>query len=300
MRTIPESQWRANQRQHALDLQPVLEAQRGRRARAEKHPVLDFLFTYYSFRPGHLIQWSPGYGVVLKNSSDEFAHRRYWVADNNTEDSRLKLAAMGRRQRREIFWIHEMLKAVTERRAHFGCYGLHEWAMVYRQSASSVRHAGFPLRLRESEIAELVESQAICCSHYDAFRFFTKKARPLNNLSPTLESRIHSEQPGCLHTNMDLYKWSYKLSPWIDSDLLKDAFFLAMEIRELDMRASPYDLSCLGLSPVQIETETGRDLYKQEQRRCALKAQPIRKRLLKASGILIACMGRARTMQPVH
>jgi len=300
MRIIPESQWRASQRQHALDLQPVLEAQRDRRARAQKHPVVDFLFTYYSFRPGHLIQWSPGYGVVLENSREEFTRRRYWVADDTSEGSRLNLVTMGRRQRRELFWIHEMLKTVTKRRANFGCYGLHEWAMVYRQSASSVRHAGFPLRLSESEIAELVESQTICCSHYDAFRFFTQQARPLNNLSPTLESRIHSEQPGCLHTNMDLYKWSYKLSPWIDSDLLKDAFFLAMEIRELDMRASPYDLSCLGLIPVQIETENGRDLYEQEQRRFALKAQPIRERLLGAAEILVACLGRAKMMQPVH
>ena len=112
MRIIPESQWRASQRQHALDLQPVLEAQRGRRARAQNHPVVDFLFTYYSFRPGHLMQWSPGYGVVLKNSREEFSRRRYWVAANAIKDSRLSLSAMGKRQRRELIWINEMLKAV--------------------------------------------------------------------------------------------------------------------------------------------------------------------------------------------
>jgi len=299
MRTIEESQWRASQRQHANDLQPILKAQRGRRARAKKHPVVDFLFTYYSFRPGHLIQWSPGYGVVLENAREEFAQRRYWVSGDAGEDSRLSLSAMGKRQRREVFWIHELLKAVTQRRANFGCYGLHEWAMVYRQSASSVRHAGFPLRLSEQEIVGVVENQSLCCSHYDAFRFFTQQARPLNNLSPTLESRLDSEQPGCLHTNMDLYKWAYKLSPWISSDLLKDAFFLAMEIRELDMRASPYELSALGLRPVLIETAAGRELYEREQRKFAHKAEPIRERLLKAAGRLVACLEKAGRMQPL-
>ena len=112
MRTIEESQWRASQRQHANDLQPILKAQRGRRARAEKHPVVDFLFTYYSIRPGHRIQWSTGYGVGLENAREEFAQRRYWVSGDAGEDSRLSLSAMGKRQRREVFWIHELLKAV--------------------------------------------------------------------------------------------------------------------------------------------------------------------------------------------
>ncbi len=31
-----------------------------RMARHEKHPVYDFLFEYYSFRPAHLLRWTPG------------------------------------------------------------------------------------------------------------------------------------------------------------------------------------------------------------------------------------------------
>jgi hypothetical protein len=299
MRTFTESQWREQVRLHSLDLLPVVEAQRDRRARAQLHPVIDFLFTYYSFRPGQLIQWSPGVGVVLENAQGEFSARRYWVAGEGGTAS-LNLAAMSGRQRREVFWIYELLQAVTQRRANFGCYGLHEWAMVYRQPASAVRHAGFPLRLREEEVAEFVDGQSLCCSHYDAFRFFTRQARPLNNLSPTLENRIETEQAGCLHTNMDLYKWSYKLSPWISSDLLRDAFFLAMEIRELDMRASPYDLSGLGYDPVPVETVDGRAVYEREQRRFALKAEPIRARLLRAAGELAACLGEAGQEEPVQ
>ena len=298
MRTLKDNEWREQARVHSLYLLPVVESRRDRSARAQLHPVVDFLFTYYSFRPGQLMQWSPGHGVVLENAQDQFSSCRYWISGDGT--ARLNLAAMSGRQRREVFWIHELLKAVTQRRANFGCYGLHEWAMVYRQPASTVRHVGFPLRLSEKEIAEFVESQSLCCSHYDAFRFFTREAQPLNNSSPTIGSRIETEQPGCLHTNMDLYKWSYKLSPWISSDLLRDAFFLAMEIRELDMRASPYDLSSLGYAPVPIETVDGREVYEREQRRFALKAEPIRARLLRAAGELAACLGEAGQEEPVQ
>ncbi len=292
MRTLEDNEWREQARMHSVQLLPVVVAQRDRRARAQLHPVIDFLFTYYSFRPGQLMQWSPGHGVVLENARDEFSSRRYWVSEGGK--AWLSPAAMSGRQRREVFWIHELLKAVTQRRANFGCYGLHEWAMVYRQPASAVRHAGFPLRLSEKEVAEFVDSQSLCCSHYDAFRFFTREVQPRNNLCPTLENRIETEQPGCLHTNMDLYKWSYKLSPWISSGILRDAFFLAMEIRELDMRASPYELSSLGYDPIPVETVDGRVVYEREQRRFALKAEPIRERLLQAAGELAVGLGKER------
>ena len=61
------------------------------------------------------------------------------------------------------------------------------------------------------------------CSHFDAFRFFTAPARPLNVLAPTRETQHALEQPGCLHANMDLYKWAYKLSPLVPSELVADA-----------------------------------------------------------------------------
>ena len=65
------------------------------------------------------------------------------------------------------------------------------------------------------------------------------------------------EQPGCLHASMDLYKWAYKLSPATPGELVADCFELAVEIRELDMRASPYDLRAHGYEPVAIETAGG-------------------------------------------
>jgi hypothetical protein len=57
---------------------------------------------------------------------------------------------------------------------------------------------------------------------------------------------------------MDLYKWCYKLSPLINSELLLDCLQLAAAAREIDMRASPYDLSDYGYSPSAVENRAGR------------------------------------------
>ena len=79
---------------------------------------------------------------------------------------------------------------------------------------------------------------------------------------------------------MDLYKWAYKLSPAVPGELVADCFALAVEVRELDMRASPYDLADHGYSPVPIETPAGRAAYARAQAGFAERAAPLRQRLL--------------------
>jgi hypothetical protein len=81
---------------------------------------------------------------------------------------------------------------------------------------------------------------------------------------------------------MDLYKWSYKLSPLVESELVADCFALARDIRALDMQASPYDLASLGYEPVRVETAEGRAEYAARQRRFAARAAPLRARLVEA------------------
>jgi hypothetical protein len=127
---------------------------------------------------------------------------------------------------------------------------------------------------------QVVESHKIGCSHFDAFRFFTDEARPLNVLQPTRESQPKLEQGGCLHANMDLYKWAAKLAPFTPSALVLDCFELARDIRTLDMRASPYDLAPLGYEPVRIETVAGKAEYAAAQRTFAARARPLRERLV--------------------
>src|SRR5690606_16054805 len=69
-----------------------------------------------------------------------------------------------------------------------------------------IRHSGWPLRPGRRGTDEVVESMPLRCSHYDAFRFFTPPARPLNAVQPTRSDQISLEQPGCLHANMDITK----------------------------------------------------------------------------------------------
>jgi protein-tyrosine phosphatase len=79
---------------------------------------------------------------------------------------------------------------------------------------------------------------------------------------------------------MDLYKWAYKLSPATPGELVADCFELAVEIRELDMRASPYDLRDHGYEPVPIETPEGKAAYVAAQRGFAERGAVLRQRLL--------------------
>lgn len=182
--------------------------------------------------------------------------------------------------------LHALLTATAGRTASFGCFGLHEWAMVYRQRPEQVRHDAWPLRLGSEGTDRVVESQRVQCGHFDAFRFFTPDARPRNAVQPTRETQVDLEQPGCLHANMDLFKWAYKLDPATPSELVADCFELAVRIRELDMRASPYDLAELGYEPVRIETPEGRAEYVRRQSAFAEDAAPLRARLIELSRVL--------------
>ncbi len=79
---------------------------------------------------------------------------------------------------------------------------------------------------------------------------------------------------------MDLYKWAGKLMPFAPSALVLDCFELARDIRTLDMRASPYDLSALGYEAIAIETPTGKAEYAAAQRAFAQRARPLRRQLI--------------------
>jgi hypothetical protein len=253
--------WEARRGAHEARVDAWVEPHLARRRRGRKHPVEDFLFTYYSYRPAQLRRWHPGAGVALAGSGADAAT----VPPQRVE---------------AIAWIRDLLAATAARAPHLGCFGLHEWAMVYRQSQDELRHNAWPLRLGAHGTDAVVEASRIRCSHFDAFRFYTAPARPLNLLQPTRETQAANEQPGCLHANMDLYKHAYKLAPLVPAELIADCFELARDIRTLDMQASPYDLADLGYEPVRIETADGRARYVEAQRTFAERAAPLRGRLL--------------------
>lgn len=260
-----------------------------RRSRGEKHPVHDFLFTYYNFSPAKLKRWMPPLGVRLE-ITDQDAQEAPWLQtapmQREGDVSEMGTDTMRSGHRDLARWVASLCAAISSRPPRLRCYGLHEWAMVYQQPREQVRHQGYELRLSPEALAEFVRSQTVCCSHYDAFRFFTPEARPMNVFQPMLETRLEMEQGGCLHTNMDLYKWSAKLWPWVGSSLVGECFALALEGRDLDMRASPYELHHLGYEPIRIETPEGRAQYELEQKALAEKATPLRERLGKAATLI--------------
>jgi hypothetical protein len=251
-----------------------------RRQHGGRHAIDDFLFTYYSYRPARLRRWQPGHGVALAGAMPAEFGPAYTVdaVGNAILDTNAILARRGD----SVAWIHQLLRATADRPAHLGCFGMHEWAMVYRQPESQIRHNALPLRLGAAATTAVVERTPIRCSHFDAFRFFTPSARPRNLIQPTRDSQAAHEQPGCLHANMDLYRWAYKLSPLVGSELVADCFALAREIRTLDMRASPYDLTALGVTAVRVETPEGRAEYARAQRAFADRASGLRTRLIDA------------------
>jgi hypothetical protein len=267
--------WRARAAAHRTRTRVWTGPHRERRRRGEAHPVLDFLFTYYSLRPVRLEQWHPGPGVELRDADgfpDLPGHVRSGGAVALDPDR------LPDRVRRTAEFVRALLSATAARPPRLGCFGLHEWAMVYRSDAP--RHGAVPLRLGAAGTDAVVESLPVQCSHHDAFRFFTAAARPRNALQPAREDQVALEQPGCLHATMDLYKWAYKLAPAVPGELVADCFALAVEVRELDMRASPYDLTAHGYSPVRIETPAGRAEYARAQAGFAERAAPLRQRLL--------------------
>jgi hypothetical protein len=280
VQVMDRASWEPCAAAHAARVDDFVAPHLARRESRVKHPVHDFLFTYYSQRPAQLRRWHPGYGVALADAPEYDGLKGY--ADGAVTASYVAS------QRPLLVALARLLRATASRPANFGCFGMHEWAMVYRLSEDATRHADWPLRLGPAGTDEVVESHRIACSHFDAYRFFTPPAAPLNTLSPTSADRVDFEQPACLHAGMDLYKHAFRLTPMICSDLVADCFELARDIRELDMRAAPYDLLDLGYSPVRIETAAGKAEYAEAQRVFASRGEPLRARLLEECERLLA------------
>lgn len=287
---LSSAEWKRQRDAHLERATQHTRPARERRDRGIPHPIADFLFRYYPFPFSLLETWVPGIGVALQVPEENLDDIAPLLAKGHAfQDGRLFAdpRTLTDKERARLAWIRELLTATRDRPPHFACHGLHEWAMVYR--GQEVRHEKTtPLRLPQREIDAIVESRPIVCSHHDAFRFFASEARPMNRLQPALETRLQHEQPGCVHANMDLYKWAAKSMPWAGSALLFDCFTLAVELRDLDMRASPYDLTAWGCEPICIETPEGRRRYESEQRRLAEKAAPLRRRLIDCLELTLA------------
>jgi hypothetical protein len=275
--------WRAREAAHQERARALTSAHRERASRGQAHPVEDFLFTYYSYKPSVLHRWHPGERVELADAAADARAGWRWYRAGTTESSIAVDGAGFRAERGALVAnVGRILRATAGRPPGFGCFGLHEWAMVYRQPQH--RHP-VPLRLGRDETDAVVEAHELRCTHFDAFRFFTPEAAPRNRETPTRDRQAELEQPGCLHAGMDLYKWAVKLGPLVPGELLLDAFELARDIRVLDMRASPYDLADWGYDAVPIETAEGKAAYVRAQRTFADRGRAIRERLIDVAAV---------------
>lgn len=275
-------EWHPRAEAHRSRAQTALADVVHRRDRGLRHPIDDFLFHYYNLRPSHLAQWHPGVGESVE---DDGSWTGPWYRVTGGAAS-LDVAHFLDKRGSTARTASTLLRSAAAKEPKFGCFGMHEWAMVYRLEPGETRHPYLPLRLPPDELAAVVEEVGCRCSHYDAFRFFTPPAKPLNLVEPTRASQPAMDQPGCLHVNMDLYKWAGKLAPAVPSELLFDTFELAREIRVVDMRASAYDLREWGHEPIRVETSAGRQEYARLQRGFAERAAPLRARLIHVLDLL--------------
>ncbi len=287
---LPQEQWLALAARHTERVRTYTEPYLQRRAHQQKHPVEDFLFTYYTQKPAQLLRWHPGAHTVLTGpAAVERAEWKFYrhltvgeQEDLGIDDDvavTLDLPAFLEARAEAVEFARIIVDRTAARPGQFGCFGLHEWAMAYRSEENSIRHEYLNLRLGPDGTDQVVDTNRIRCTHFDAFRFYAPQASPLNELQPTRESQRHLEQPGCLHANMDLYKWAYKLTPALPSELVMDCFELSWRIRAMDMRASPYDLEDWGYQPIPIETPAGRADYVRRQREFSAESQQLRARL---------------------
>ena len=272
------SDWLPRVQAHRERVQPWIAGRLERRPRGQKNAIEDFIFDYYPYSPGKLATWHPGFGIVLEGepakSYLEFTGYRP-EGDGATAD----LAWLEPRRARLNVAI-SILEGTASRAPSLGCFGMHEWAMTYHLTQDELRHAYLPLRVTPDEVTSTVESVGLRCTHIDAFRFFTPDAVPRNAYEPTRATQPALEQPGCLHGAMDLYKYAFWFSPLVSSDLIADCFENATRARQLDMRASPYDMAPFGLDSIRVETPEGRVEYAREQRDLMAATDPLRASLL--------------------
>jgi len=268
-------EWLELSRLHRESLETRLAPWRAYRRQGRKHPVIDFLFQYYSFPVSRLLSWTPGSAVALEGPAGELPGSRFEVCADGYY--RLRQDKKPLYRLKALDWTVELLQQTLKNSSCLSCFGLHEWAMLYK--VDKARHQT-PLRISSEVLEQTVEKFTLQCTHYDALRFYTASARPLNIPQPDRDPQKDFEQSACLHANMDLYKWAYKVYPWVSSDLLRRCFELAMDCREIDMRSSPYDVSGFALEVIAVETAAGREEYIRHQQRIRAAAEPLRRELL--------------------
>src|SRR5690606_17967712 len=143
MHVLSEPEWRSRQAAHRQRVERWTIPHRQRQLRGEKHPVMDFMWTYYSFRPSRLERWQPGVGVVLAGGQ-EFLDRRGFT--QTADGVALDPAALTPKRRDTCEFIRGLLRATASRKPRPNCSDLHVGPLVLRPGLEETRRADRPQR----------------------------------------------------------------------------------------------------------------------------------------------------------
>lgn len=278
-------------------------------------PISNFMCDFYGVKPRRLLEWSPGplvgiaqpfqdescRSLLLRGNSRHGVARDLLFAGNVTDTvgmfdpQHIPLATL------DAFRIDRSILTATESRApSFSCFGLHEWAILYHPPGTPepVRHQerdnpNLKLRVSQETINGVVEGRIpkskdtapLRCTHFDAIRFFHPDARPHNTVipEPNRKTQAINEQPGCVHSHMDLLFYALRLGPFLSSDVFRECLQCAMDSRAVDVRATPYAVD----DPICVEQVTGRKEYARAQEELFERAKPVRRRLIEAYGPIL-------------
>ena len=281
--TLSRGEWTDLAHKHRRSMERLLYPSEGgegsgftlkeRRHAVDKHPIYNFLHTYYRYSAESLMRYSPGPGVqLLGTDKKDFSpsgllHPRFFNSQRNTycvTESQFVVKNKLDSFRRN----HEILRNTVGKQPLLSCYGLHEWAMLYRGHTKHQKQLN--LRVNQTTIDKVVEELPLRCTHYDAFRFFSPEAAPLNAIELDRALQLKKEQPGCIHATMDLFKYAYSLYPLLSSQLLQNCLEVCISARYIDMRASPYAVGAFkGCEhAIAIETEKGEHCMRKSRRLC--------------------------------
>lgn len=152
LKVLNGPQWRTYAKEHERRAGRFADPFVRRREQGQAHPVEDFLFTYYTLKPGQFKRWHPGAGVILLDAAERVSWKFYRAA---TEDE-LVLAGLSPddahthaergdailvdiprfvdKRGTALTFTREILSNTADKKAFFGCFGMHEWAMAYKSA----------------------------------------------------------------------------------------------------------------------------------------------------------------------
>src|ERR1700712_3142792 len=157
-RRASRAEWSRAENEHHERADALTAAWRARRLTGEKHAVDDFLFTYYPYKPSLLRRYHPGAGLALEGAGANERASYTWYVTEESGASIVDAAALLTARGATIGFIERLLGTTASRPAQFGCFGLHEWAMVYRAEPEKIRHQYLHLRLGAEETNAVVRA----------------------------------------------------------------------------------------------------------------------------------------------